>query len=124
MSVFFFKQKTAYELRISDWSSDVCSSDLEELQLQRAALSQMAIVIDGHDVEIARRNTMRDARMPRCQLRFEVRPLEGVANFIDARLAAHRREERQPLRRRWPCGIGLPHGNGRAQGRERVCQGV
>src|SRR3546814_10624618 len=25
---FFFKQKTAYELRISDWSSDVCSSDL------------------------------------------------------------------------------------------------
>src|SRR3546814_17670813 len=26
--VFFFKQKTAYEMRISDWSSDVCSSDL------------------------------------------------------------------------------------------------
>src|SRR3546814_18518690 len=26
--VFFFKQKTAYEVRISDWSSDVCSSDL------------------------------------------------------------------------------------------------
>src|SRR3546814_9845254 len=26
---FFFKQKTAYEMRISDWSSDVCSSDLE-----------------------------------------------------------------------------------------------
>src|SRR3546814_8310680 len=25
---FFFKQKTAYELRVSDWSSDVCSSDL------------------------------------------------------------------------------------------------
>src|SRR3546814_3758164 len=28
LCVFFFKQKTAYELRISDWSSDVCSSDL------------------------------------------------------------------------------------------------
>src|SRR3546814_3601780 len=28
MSFFVFKQKTAYELRISDWSSDVCSSDL------------------------------------------------------------------------------------------------
>src|SRR3546814_9930158 len=27
-AVFFFKQKTAYEMRISDWSSDVCSSDL------------------------------------------------------------------------------------------------
>src|SRR3546814_6377990 len=28
--IFFFKQKTAYEMRISDWSSDVCSSDLHE----------------------------------------------------------------------------------------------
>src|SRR3546814_7283856 len=28
---FFFKQKTAYEMRISDWSSDVCSSDLPTL---------------------------------------------------------------------------------------------
>src|SRR3546814_7018224 len=28
LCVFFFKQKTAYEMRISDWSSDVCSSDL------------------------------------------------------------------------------------------------
>src|SRR3546814_6843928 len=31
MSFFFFTQKTAYELRISDWSSDVCSSDLFQL---------------------------------------------------------------------------------------------
>src|SRR3546814_17592711 len=30
MGVLFFKQKTAYEMRISDWSSDVCSSDLLE----------------------------------------------------------------------------------------------
>src|SRR3546814_1470884 len=29
--VFFFKQKTAYEMRISDWSSDVCSSDLPQI---------------------------------------------------------------------------------------------
>src|SRR3546814_3309626 len=28
--LFFFKQKTAYEMRISDWSSDVCSSDLKD----------------------------------------------------------------------------------------------
>src|SRR3546814_16438299 len=28
LSILFFKQKTAYEMRISDWSSDVCSSDL------------------------------------------------------------------------------------------------
>src|SRR3546814_1530540 len=31
MSVFFFKQKTAYEMRISDWSSDVCSADLRSI---------------------------------------------------------------------------------------------
>src|SRR3546814_1112091 len=35
---FFFKQKTAYEMRISDWSSDVCSSDLSFCGLQRAAI--------------------------------------------------------------------------------------
>src|SRR3546814_8118642 len=34
---FFFKQKTAYELRISDWSSDVCSSDLLSNENEGAA---------------------------------------------------------------------------------------
>src|SRR3546814_9835130 len=33
---FFFKQKTAYEMRISDWSSDVCSSDLIAIDVRRA----------------------------------------------------------------------------------------
>src|SRR3546814_3160798 len=33
---FFFKQKTAYEMRISDWSSDVCSSDLAGASLEDA----------------------------------------------------------------------------------------
>src|SRR3546814_2676917 len=33
---FFFKQKTAYEMRISDWSSDVCSSDLDAAAAARA----------------------------------------------------------------------------------------
>src|SRR3546814_10403792 len=36
---FFFKQKTAYELRISDWSSDVCSSDLRRAGLDYHALA-------------------------------------------------------------------------------------
>src|SRR3546814_20516435 len=34
---FFFKQKTAYEMRISDWSSDVCSSDLAADMLREVA---------------------------------------------------------------------------------------
>src|SRR3546814_8598806 len=38
----FFKQKTAYEMRISDWSSDVCSSDLQILALfPRADMGQI-----------------------------------------------------------------------------------
>src|SRR3546814_11966849 len=40
--VFFFcKQKTAYEMRISDWSSDVCSSDL-------LGIGQQALAVEGH----------------------------------------------------------------------------
>src|SRR3546814_9575415 len=38
IDLFFFKQKTAYEMRISDWSSDVCSSDLKQLEEARAIL--------------------------------------------------------------------------------------
>src|SRR3546814_10187148 len=40
--LFFCKQKTAYEMRISDWSSDVCSSDLEGLDTGRHAASLSA----------------------------------------------------------------------------------
>src|SRR3546814_4693179 len=40
--VFFFKQKTAYEMRISDWSSDVCSSDLD---LERAGQPVVRIAL-------------------------------------------------------------------------------
>src|SRR3546814_4683878 len=39
--VFFFKQKTAYEMRISDWSSDVCSSDLLDCRRSFAILRFM-----------------------------------------------------------------------------------
>src|SRR3546814_7976498 len=44
MYVFFFKQKTAYEMRISDWSSDVCSSDL-------AIDDAAAIAIERHPAD-------------------------------------------------------------------------
>src|SRR3546814_8497052 len=42
MYFFFFKQKTAYEMRISDWSSDVCSSDLDARQPVGGRLGQRA----------------------------------------------------------------------------------
>src|SRR3546814_5228431 len=44
-SVFFFKQKTAYEMRISDWSSDVCSSDLQETVMRRLSAERQAAAV-------------------------------------------------------------------------------
>src|SRR3546814_7266828 len=48
--VFFFKQKTAYEMRISDWSSHVCSSDLPKL-LAQTGLSGVDALGGQRDVE-------------------------------------------------------------------------
>src|SRR3546814_4233879 len=48
---FCCKQKTAYELRISDWSSDVCSSDLQQRVGAQAALVLGAVEIDQALVE-------------------------------------------------------------------------
>src|SRR3546814_9304299 len=45
MFFFFFKQKTAYEMRISDWSSDVCSSDLSATGTWRAMKVWSAVTI-------------------------------------------------------------------------------
>src|SRR3546814_5411791 len=45
---FFYKQKTAYEMRISDWSSDVCSSDLHGRHDQRRPdLDGLAVIRSG-----------------------------------------------------------------------------
>src|SRR3546814_15449316 len=41
VDIFFFKQKTAYEMRISDWSSDVCSSDLRVHRILARALKRL-----------------------------------------------------------------------------------
>src|SRR3546814_6600850 len=56
---FFFKQKTAYEMRISDWSSDVCSSDLvtntlralRESPATRKAKAKFVLATDGVDFQ-------------------------------------------------------------------------
>src|SRR3546814_3914885 len=45
--LFFFKQKTAYEMRISDWSSDVCSSDLEVGKIRGWMTALLQGVADG-----------------------------------------------------------------------------
>src|SRR3546814_1594932 len=58
---FFFKQKTAYEMRISDWSSDVCSSDLfprsQQIEIKEVILRNdllAARVIANHEFDRVR----------------------------------------------------------------------
>src|SRR3546814_6285545 len=48
---FFFKQKTAYELRISDWSSDVCSADLRDQEQHDSAGDTETVEADAERVE-------------------------------------------------------------------------
>src|SRR3546814_3230173 len=50
--ICFFKQKTAYEMRISDWSSDVCSSDLA---LASSAAARIDVFGDGRGADEAHR---------------------------------------------------------------------
>src|SRR3546814_254763 len=51
--MFFFEQKTAYEMRISDWSSDVCSSDLEKLAAKQReeAVARDKIASELHPIK-------------------------------------------------------------------------
>src|SRR3546814_5236198 len=68
MFIFFFKQKTAYEMRISDWSSDVCSSDLRDRDADLLASPRMKMalerVMQGTHVERLRQ-VLRDPASPR-----------------------------------------------------------
>src|SRR3546814_7630495 len=86
---FFFKQKTAYEMRISDWSSDVCSSDLEgpvrHLLAQRLGQRRQlsAVVLQHRAILRAQGDRHADT------LRHDVEDLEGAVGL------AHRSEERR-----------------------------
>src|SRR3546814_4198953 len=90
--LFFFKQKTAYEMRISDWSSDVCSSDLADadaILLNEAVRTQIAHLhlaflrlAEMAGVEIERRIGIgRRKFVPAEMLRFHGR--EHVALRVD-----------------------------------------
>src|SRR3546814_10162614 len=67
MFFFFFKQKTAYEMRISDWSSDVCSSDLHAFLGQRLhdaqhLVAQLGVerggrLVEQHELRLHREGT-------------------------------------------------------------------
>src|SRR3546814_3292954 len=96
----FFKQKTAYEMRISDWSSDVCSSDLTvgaAAQEGREMQSQSKILDDM-------------AKLASSAL--------GVAAGMRSEVEARFREQLERLLTQMDLEIG------RASCRERVCQYV
>src|SRR3546814_9681385 len=62
--LFFFKQKTAYEMRISDWSSDVCSSDLPA-QARRSCCARCSEVPCQGRRTKTRESKSRSERLPR-----------------------------------------------------------
>src|SRR3546814_8768906 len=101
MSIYvfvFFKQKTAYEMRISDWSSDVCSSDLIPLTKLSTADASAALSPGAAVVAAA----------------------AGSAACVGADASGE-----QPARRATTTADSVSARNGkigRASGRERVCQ--
>src|SRR3546814_1099739 len=102
----FFKQKTAYEMRISDWSSDVCSSDLrnrridDRLRNPAAAVERVLVQpLLGPDA-IARGRPCGQIQIKRI----------GVTGMAEDRMIA--------------VGCRLRIAIGRASCRERVCQSV
>src|SRR3546814_4336736 len=90
--VFFFKQKTAYEMRISDWSSDVCSSDLALVRADGlaegvAVLAVLHAVVEaGLDAADGQR---RDGHPPLVE---DLEELGEAAASLGSRLAAGTRQ--------------------------------
>src|SRR3546814_9270481 len=87
-SVFLFKKKTAYELRISDWSSDVCSSDLAAkveigFAVRKLARLNRVRVVDEEqeDVAIGRIERRRVAADVDIGIIVHVRPVEHAWNL-------------------------------------------
>src|SRR3546814_4263544 len=101
---FFFKQKTAYEMRISDWSSDVCSSDLQWRAHMAHTLAQFGVGLGA------------------CHSEFVVTPRGPVLVEINYRSIGDNREFLldQLVEQGWFKSIQI----GRASCRERVCQYV
>src|SRR3546814_3239556 len=111
---FFFKQKTAYEMRISDWSSDVCSSDLAE-RVHGAADVGVVVAIETVDRLDHRRRLLPGVGRVEIHQRLAVdlAPQQGEipahARPVDSRVGAALR---------W-CGARLAHCPSSSAARDR-----
>src|SRR3546814_5946654 len=125
---FFFKQKTAYEMRISDWSSDVCSSDLPvaaDAQLAGDAPGDQLVVaiedvylgIRDRHADIDRRSVRADGGNGRPDRRL------GGPEHVPRVAAAGAHLLLELLRQRLAAAKD-PHQIGSASCMERVCQYV
>src|SRR3546814_2926971 len=101
---FFFKQKTAYEMRISDWSSDVCSSDLFAARTDEGGPGTCLTA------QYASRNRLQKSRRRKSRRKCSRR---GKNRWKEASRTRATCAGRFPKSR--------PRKIGRAAGRERVC---
>src|SRR3546814_15754284 len=101
MSYYLFKQKTAYDLRISDWSSDVCSSDL----FGDKATGKVSIFFRPSEMIAFRANANTGFRAPALQQQF----FSTVTSQLNAGVLQN---------------VGTFAAPGRASCRETVCQYV
>src|SRR3546814_5303145 len=85
----FFKQKTAYEMRISDWSSDVCSSDLED-----PGHEAVGDALDVMRTDLAAQDGLRLGRLHREQPHVRVDSPEGLADADQRAAGAHAHHQR------------------------------
>src|SRR3546814_4399088 len=111
MCFFFFKQKTAYEMRISDWSSDVCSSDLPQ------GRSASRPCLSGEDGMGRGRENLLLARASRPSAVGALRRVPCLADYTGGRLSfgneraaplVFPRDDRAMRGRRGRRGVDLP----------------
>src|SRR3546814_14629934 len=101
--VYCFKQKTAYEMRISDWSSDVCSSDLPDRESDERQRQAKTALMQRVNQAYAANDLL---ALLELQLEIEQIDPSHIANAGEARLKHYNKEI------------------GRESCRERVCQYV
>src|SRR3546814_16628831 len=122
----FVKQKTAYEMRISDWSSDVCSSDLAEgcepRRLQPAVRRGIIRSRSGYTVRQGRKADPDGHRQEqgRCRRNDRIRHARRTGAFPDRRARRKGERTQDTLKAAWTCNRGGGSSEERRVGKDWV----